>query len=195
MTEARKNRILNVLAKRQSNIAVVLENIEDKHNMFASLRNCDAVGVQNIYIIDHKNRTFKAGRKSSSSAKRWLTIHYFNDTKTAFEAIRKKHDKILLTNLSENSIDIYKTDFTENIAIVFGNEQIGVSETAKKFADGNIIIPQIGMIKSLNISVAVAVTLYEAFRQRNILNPNNAGIVNKEYDALLENWMDKDIKF
>jgi len=190
LTENRKNRILKVLSKRQSNIAIVLENIDDSHNLFASLRNCDAVGVQNVYIIDHKNRSFKAGRKSSSSAKRWLSIHYYDDVEIAFKAIRKKHDKILVTHLNKESKNIYETDLTENIAIVFGNEQFGVSEKACNLADGNIIIPQIGMIKSLNLSVSVAVILYEAFRQRKIDNADGNGIVNNEYNAILEKWID-----
>lgn len=192
MTEKRRNRIESVLKMRQSNLAVVLEDIDDKHNLYASLRNCDAVGVQNVYIIDPRKRTFEAGRKSSSSAKRWLSVHYFTNTKFAFEEIRKSHDKILVTNLSETAKSIFKTDFKESMAIVFGNEQIGVSDTAIELSDGNIVIPQNGMIKSLNLSVSVAVTLYEAFRQRGLMDAesNAYGFNDDAYNNLYQKWIE-----
>ncbi len=133
------------------------------------MRTCDAVGIQEIYILNtaipkHK----KWGAKSSSSAAKWLTIHQFTDVAACFEALRKRVKKIYTTHLSSDAVDLYDLDLTEPVALVFGNEHSGVSSELITLADGNFIIPQVGIIKSLNISVACAVTVYEAFRQKKL---------------------------
>ena len=80
MTPGRKNKLLSVLSKRQSNLTVVIENVQDPHNISAVMRTCDAVGIQDIYILNTKiPRHKKWGAKSSSSAAKWLTIHQFDD--------------------------------------------------------------------------------------------------------------------
>lgn len=61
---------------------------------------------------------------------------------------------------------MFNIDFTESIALVFGNERFGVSDETRALADGNFVIPQCGIIQSLNISVACAITVYEAYRQK-----------------------------
>jgi tRNA (guanosine-2'-O-)-methyltransferase len=110
----------------------------------------------------------KWGYRSSSSAAKWLTIHQFTDTKECFDALREKFDKIYTTHLSSNAVGLYELDFNQRVALVFGNEHGGLSEETIALSDGNFIIPQVGIIKSLNISVACAVSVYEAFRQKNI---------------------------
>jgi tRNA (guanosine-2'-O-)-methyltransferase len=154
------------------------------------MRTCDAVGIQEIYILNsiiplHK----KWGAKSSSSASKWLTIHQFTDVQTCFEALRKKYDKIYTTHLSSDAVDLYDMNLTENVALVFGNEHCGVTEELIGLADGNFIIPQVGIIKSLNISVACAVSVYEAFRQKTIAGHyNQPQIVGAELETLRTNW-------
>ncbi len=168
MTSERYNRLINVLNKRQPDLTVVLENIFDPHNVSAVMRTCDAVGIQDVYILNNRIPPMKKwGYRSSSTASEWLSVHQFTDVETCFEEIRNKYQKIYTTHLSEDSVEIYDLDFTESIALVFGNETFGVSEEIRQYSNGNFIIPQVGIIKSLNISVACAVTLYEAFRQKN----------------------------
>lgn len=167
MTEERKEKLLAVLNKRQNDITVVLENVFDPHNISAVMRTCDAVGVQEIYVLTTKiPRHKKWGARSSSSAAKWLTIHQFDDAETCFGELRKKYKKIFSTHLDSQSVSLYDLDLTDPLALVFGNEHSGVSEEIRAMTDGNFIIPQVGIIRSLNISVACAVTLYEAFRQK-----------------------------
>ena len=171
MTPERSERLNEVLSKRQPDITVVLENVFDPHNISAVMRTCDAIGMQDIYILNHKiPRHKKWGARSSSSAAKWLTINQFTDAEACFQALRKKFNKIYTTHLSSDAVGMHELNLTEPVALVFGNEHSGVSEEIIDMADGNFIIPQVGIIKSLNISVACAVTLYEAFRQK-----NNAG--------------------
>jgi tRNA (guanosine-2'-O-)-methyltransferase len=167
MTNERKDRIGSVLSKRQNDLTVVLENVSDPHNISAVMRSCDAVGVQEIYVLNTKiPRHKKWGAKSSSSAAKWLTIHQFENAEACFEALRKSYSTILTTHLSSDAVSLYEADLSARIALVFGNEHSGVSDEVRAMSDGNFIIPQVGMIRSLNISVACAVSLYEAFRQK-----------------------------
>ena len=125
------------------------------------------MGIQDVFIISSQERKqIKLSAKSSASAAKWLTIHHYFNVKECFEEVRKNYKKIYSTRLASGAIDLYEMDFTQSIALVFGNEHDGVSEEAANLSDGNFIIPQVGMIQSLNVSVACAVTLYEAFRQR-----------------------------
>jgi tRNA (guanosine-2'-O-)-methyltransferase len=167
MTPERTDRILQVLNRRQQGFTVVLENVFDPHNISAVMRTCDAVGIQELYVLNTRIPAHKKwGAKSSSSAAEWLTIHQFTDAAECFSQLRKKYDRILTTHLSSDAVSLYDIDLTGRIALVFGNEHSGVSEEIRALSDGNFIIPQVGMIKSLNISVACAVSLYEAFRQK-----------------------------
>jgi tRNA (guanosine-2'-O-)-methyltransferase len=169
MTPERFERLTSVLNKRQPDLTVVLENVFDPHNISAVMRTCDAVGIQDIYILNHKILPHKKwGAKSSSSAAKWLTIHQFTDANECFAELRKKYKKIYATHLSTDAVGLHELNLIEPVALVFGNEHSGVSEEIVAMADGNFIIPQVGIIKSLNISVACAVTLYEAFRQKTI---------------------------
>ena len=171
MTPERTNRLEVVLNKRQPDLTVVLENVFDPHNISAVMRTCDAVGIQDIYILNHKIPPHrKWGAKSSSSAAKWLSIHQFTNAVDCFAELRKHYKKIYTTHLSSDAVSLHQLNLTEPVALVFGNEHSGVSDEIIAMADGNFIIPQVGIIKSLNISVACAVTLYEAFRQK-----NNAG--------------------
>ena len=167
MTPERYTRLASVLNKRQPHLTVVLENVFDPHNISAVMRTCDAVGIQDIYILNTKIPPHKRwGAKSSSSAAKWLSIHQFTNAEECFTALRAKFKKIYTTHLSTDAVGLHELNLTESVALVFGNEHSGVSEEIIAMADGNFIIPQVGIIKSLNISVACAVTLYEAFRQK-----------------------------
>ena len=168
MTPERFNRLTAVLQHRQPDLTVILENVFDPHNVSAVLRTCDAVGIQDVYILNDRIPPHKKwGYKSSSTAAEWLSVQQFTDAESCFKEIRKKYSKVYTSFLGETSHDIYHVDFTESVALVFGNETYGVSDEIRKYTDGDFIIPQVGIIKSLNISVACAVTLYEAFRQKN----------------------------
>ena len=191
MNEVRREKLQQVLNKRQYNLTVVMENVHDPHNISAVMRTCDAVGIQDIYILNTKIPEHKKfGAKSSSSAAKWLTIHTFSDTSACITALRKKYNKIYTTHLADNATQLYNLNLTDSIALVFGNEHAGVSDEIRSLADGNFIIPQVGIIQSLNISVACAVTIYEAFRQKSLahhyVQPNPA--FEQDWQAVAKSW-------
>jgi tRNA (guanosine-2'-O-)-methyltransferase len=189
MTPERREKLQTVLSKRQDDITIVLENVFDPHNISAVMRTCDAVGVQELYVLNTKiPRHKKWGAKSSSSAAKWLTVYQFENAEECFSELRKKYSKILTTHLSSNAVNLYEIDLTQPVALVFGNEHSGVSEEIRNLADGNFIIPQAGIIRSLNISVACAVTLYEAYRQKTLAGHYSKAKLNGD---VLKELMDK----
>ena len=190
MTPERYERLTTVLNKRQPDLTVVLENVFDPHNISAVMRTCDAVGIQDIYILNTKIPPHKKwGAKSSSSAAKWLTIQQFTDAAECFAALRQRFKKIYTTHLSSDAVGLHELNLAEPVALVFGNEHSGVSDEIIAMADGNFIIPQVGIIRSLNISVACAVCLYEAFRQKtNAGHYDNAKLEGEKLQQLRNEW-------
>lgn len=191
MTPERKAKIRRVLNHRQPDLTVVLENVHDPHNISAVMRTCDAVGIQELYILNTKiARHEKFGKKSSASAAGWLTIHEFDNVEACAQALKQRYAKLYATHLDTEAASLYQLNLTEPAALVFGNEHSGVSEECLQYCDGNFIIPQVGMIHSLNISVACAVTLYEAFRQREQKGfyTGEARLPAREWNHLADKW-------
>ncbi|MEZ5015960.1 MAG: RNA methyltransferase [Flavipsychrobacter sp.] len=191
MNQVRKDKLDAVLNRRQADLAVVMENIEDPHNIFAIMRTCDAVGVQDIYVLNtvfEKKR--KYGTKSSSSASKWVTMHHFTDMNECVNAVKEKYGRLYATSLKHDSKELHEMDFTQPIALAFGNETNGISDEFVTHCDGTIVIPQVGMIKSLNVSVACAVTLYEAYRQKNKLGhyDGEKKLPDEQYSMLQDKW-------
>jgi len=170
MTDRRLEKFTRVAAHRQPDLTVVLENVHDPHNIGAVLRTCDSVGIREIFVLFTEPQLnedrFRLGKRTSAGARKWVDVHLYRDVDACFEHIRRDYKRVLSTHLAEDAVDLYELDLTQPVALLFGNERDGLSQEALVHSDGNFIIPQMGMVESLNISVACAVTLYEAARQR-----------------------------
>jgi len=171
MKEERLNRIKSVVAKRQLDLTVILENVHDPHNIGAVLRTCDSVGIPEIFVLnpnpDLYSDKLEVGGKSTSGSRKWVDIHFYTNVESCFQKVKEKYFQILGTSLTHEAKNLYEFDFCPPTAIVFGNEKDGISPETLSHCTSNLWIPQVGMVKSLNISVACAVVLYEAGRQRN----------------------------
>ncbi len=165
-TEKRKSKILSVAQTRQKSLHVVIENIHDPHNVSAIFRTCDAVGVPKVSLIYTIEKFPRIGKKSSASAFKWVEKDKFCSVKECYDSLHSEGYKIYASAITPNAKDFYELDLTEKVAIVLGNEHRGVSEEAEILADETFKIPMFGMVQSLNVSVATAVMLYEALRQR-----------------------------
>lgn len=194
VTESRLEKIRFVAANRQPGFTIILENVHDPHNIGAVLRTCDSVGIEEIYCIySIESKTILEGilgHRSSSGSKKWVDVHVFESAEACFKEVRKKYDKIFGTHLSEDAHSLYDLQLTENVALLFGNEHRGVSPEALELIDGNFIIPQFGMVQSLNISVACAVSLYEGLRQRQV-----AGMYDGQYNPTSEKHLSYEKKY
>ncbi len=191
-TEKRFKKIERVATSRQFSLRVVLENIHDPHNVSAILRSCDAVGIPQVDLLYTIENFPKISKVSSASSKKWVEQRKFNNTEDCLNTLKKEGFKIYGTILSEGAEDIYNLDFTEKIAIVMGNEHRGISDEMIKGVDKHIYIPMRGMIQSLNVSVATAVTLYEAQRQRAEKGMyDKSELSDEDLNKLIDEWCNK----
>lgn len=170
MTEKRFNKIKKVVQKRQKSLTIVLENIHDPHNASAIFRTADAVGIDRIYLVYNTNEFPKIGRITSGSAVKWIERIKFDNIEVCLKQLKDAGYKIFSTYMDKkgDNLSLYDLDLTGKTALVFGNEKEGVSEETKGLSDANFLIPMNGMVQSLNVSVAAAVCLYEALRQREV---------------------------
>jgi tRNA (guanosine-2'-O-)-methyltransferase len=170
-----------VIANKQFNLTVLLENVHDAHNIGAVLRSCESVGIQEVYLLytdkDLYDKRLKLGKRTSSGARKWLDVFLYNEINSCIQDIRARYKRLLGAYVSEKAVPLYGLDLVDNVALVFGNEKDGISEELLACLDGKFQIPQVGFVKSLNISVACAVSLYEAMRQRML-----AGLYNNPFN-------------
>ena len=191
-TDQRVGKINQVVTQRQQSLRIVMENIHDPHNVSAIYRTCDSVGVPKVSLLYNHEEFPKISKVSSSSANKWIETEKFSDTSACYANLRKNGFQIYASLLSEEAVDLYSIDMTKKIALVFGNEHRGVSEEAAKMADEVFFIPMYGMIQSLNVSVATAVALYEAQRQRKLIKMYEQSELDKiELEKLIDEWCDK----
>ncbi|SFD03072.1 tRNA (guanosine-2'-O-)-methyltransferase [Pseudoalteromonas denitrificans DSM 6059] len=171
MSESRYKRVKSVLDKRQTDLTVCLDEVHKHHNLSAIVRTADAVGIHDIHAVWPYNQKRVTGNTSGGS-KNWVETHMHVKVEDAIADIRKRTPgiQLLATNLSDTAVDFREIDYTKPTAIIVGQEQTGISDTALELADQHIVIPMEGMVQSLNVSVATALILFEAQRQRKIAN-------------------------
>lgn len=192
ITSRRRAKIEQVLAQRQKDLTLVLANIHDPHNVSAIYRSADAFGVAELHLYYTDTPFPTLGRKSSASARKWVeTLRH----KTADElqaGLKHQGYQLLATSCSPTARPLNVYDFTRPTAIIMGNEHSGVPEELLPLVDGELYIPMYGMIQSFNVSVAAAIILAEASRQRVEAGMYAQSSYNEEeYAARLAAWLDK----
>ena len=167
MTPERLERINTMLDKRQPDLTVCMEGVHKTHNLAAVVRTCDAIGVSDVHAI-WKSEEAEVRGGSAAGSQNWIDVHGYHKTVDAITALKAQGMQILVTNLSDTAVDFREIDYTKPTAIILGQEKFGASAVALALADHDIIIPMVGMVQSLNVSVACSVVLYEAQRQRQL---------------------------
>jgi tRNA (guanosine-2'-O-)-methyltransferase len=165
MTPNRARRIREVLDRRQPDLRVVTDAVHKGHNLSAIVRSCDAFGVLWMHAVvgDADFRTF---RSTAMGSQRWVEIRRHAEVGDAIGTVQGEGLQVVVAHLAEDAIDYREVDFTRPTAILMGAEKQGPSATAVAMADQPITIPMVGMVESFNVSVATAILLAEAHRQR-----------------------------
>lgn len=166
MSPERHRRIREVLKKRQTDLTVCLENVHKPHNVSAIVRTCDAIGIHRVHTVWDERHQLRGG--TAMGSQQWVRTTNHETIGQAADTLKAQDMQILVTNLSDSAVDFRDVDYTRPTAILFGQERYGVSDDAVALADQDIVIPMVGMVQSLNVSVAAALVLYEAQRQRQI---------------------------
>lgn len=195
MTPSREQKIAEVLLKRQTDLTVVLENVHDPHNISAVLRSCDATGVPQIFAVNKNvSKPKRFGRKTSSGSRNWVDVNYFMDLEKCMTTVKSNYDKIYAFSSEQAGKMLHEADYTGSVALLFGNEKEGLTKEILQYADEIIKIPMVGMVRSLNISVACAVSLYEAFRQRNAKGMYNRNDLLSEQLNIYKKWVLRELR-
>ena len=180
MTPQRYVRIKEMLNCRQPDLTICMEQVHKPHNVSAVIRTADAVGVHEIHAIWPTSR-MKTLVSSAAGSNSWVQVKTHRNIGDAVGHLKAEGMQVLATHLSEHAVDFREIDYTRPTCILLGQEKTGITAEALKLADRDIIIPMTGMVQSLNVSVASALILYEAQRQRQI-----AGMYQREDSPLDE---------
>jgi len=195
LTANRKITFDKVLSQRTRHLTVVLEDIFQKHNTSAIVRNCDVFGIQDLHIIENKYNSY-VSNQVAKGAQKWIDFHEYNqdeyNTKKCIQSLRSNGYQIIATTPHNDSCLLQDFDITKKSALVFGVEKDGVSEYILNEADGYLKIPMVGFTESLNISVAVAIILQNlTTRLRN--SDVNWELSDKEKNEKRIDWCKKTI--
>lgn len=188
MTPERHAKICAVLDKRQPDLTVVADEIHKGRNMAAIVRTCDAVGVAKMYSVVPA-AGYKSYRGTALGANKWVDVALCDSLNEPLHKLKHQGFQIVSTALEPSACDYRDVDYTLPTALVMGNEKCGISDTARAMTDTFVTIPMIGMVESLNVSVAAAIILNEALYQR-----RKAGMLDKSrlpkntYDELFFRW-------
>lgn len=162
LTDARRERIEQVVQGRRFSTAVVLEGIYDRGNISAVMRTAEGLGFANFHVIETQEK-FKEANRVTQGADKWVETRKWKTTKEAVKHLKDTGHRIVVTSL-ENSRPLHEVDFRGKTAFVLGNEKDGISREIFEAADERVIIPMRGFVQSFNISVAGALGLYHIQR-------------------------------
>jgi 23S rRNA (guanosine2251-2'-O)-methyltransferase len=157
--------ISELLSQKEPLLLLILDEVQDPHNLGAVLRAADSAGANGVIIGKHRSVTVnETVVRASAGAAAHVPVVKVNNINDAIRELKDNFVTILSAEAGGESV--YKKDLTKSVAIVIGGEGAGVSALTKKLSDGVISVPQLGKVNSLNASVAAGIMLYEAVRQR-----------------------------
>ncbi len=194
MNEQRLARIQQLIAHRQPDVTILMEQVHKPHNLAAIIRTCDAVGIGEVHAVFPEKSLRQCGGTAMGSH-RWVKTHLHSDISSGIQTIRSKGMKVFAAHFSDKAIDYKKVDYTQPCCLLVGAEKTGVSHETAEMADEHILIPMLGMVQSLNVSVAAALILYEMQRQRQEKGFYDTQKVSNEVSQqLIFEWMHKEVK-
>ena len=193
MTPERKQRIVDTARRRQPDLTVFMERVHKPHNLAAVLRTCDAVGVMHAHAVPGEHG-LPALNNTAQGAQRWVGLTRHDDTGSGLAELSANGFNCIAAHFSDRAIDYREIDYTQPTAVVLGTEKFGISDDAARLCDAHIVIPMHGMTRSLNVSVACALILYEAERQRSAAGMYAGHDPEKApWRELIERWVARDL--
>jgi len=160
LTENKKTKIEEIIVKRTRHVTIVLEDIFQVHNASAVVRSAECFGLQDIHVIEKRNK-FLPNNSIARGSSKWMDIHKYKSTKSCIETLKNGGYTVVATTPHKKSITLSELPINKKIAFLFGTEALGLSQEAMDLADEFVTIPMFGFTESFNISVSVAICLYE----------------------------------
>jgi tRNA (guanosine-2'-O-)-methyltransferase len=160
ITKNKRQKIAAVAAQRTRYVTTIVEDIFQSHNASAVLRSCEIFGIQDVHVVE-KQYAFRAKKSVAMGASDWIDIEHYKDTITCLEHLKKAGYTIVATTPQPTAYYLPNLPIDHKLALVFGTEQKGLSDTAKSLADAFVTIPMYGFTESFNVSVSVGICLYD----------------------------------
>ncbi len=164
VTLNKRQKFEQVLDQRTRHLTLVLEDIYQPHNASAVIRTADCFGIQDVHIIENKNR-FTLNPNVSVGASKWTTMHRYNKRDTdnlqlCMESLKQRGYTVVATTPHRDDVELEQLPIDKPLALAFGTEVTGLTPEFLEQADGFVKIPMFGFTESFNISVSVALVLY-----------------------------------
>ncbi|MCF6207123.1 MAG: RNA methyltransferase [Sulfurovum sp.] len=196
LTPQRLEKIDALLRRKQPDLQMFCDNVHSSQNISAIMRSCDGAGVLHFYYSVNDDKALRIHKTITQGAHRWIESQRVDTAqKSAFLQSKKEEGfQLVVTHLDEQAVSFRKIDYTKPTMIVVGNEKEGVSEEVLSLADATVVIPMRGMVQSLNVSVASALVLFEAERQRHEKGYyEHAHLDEKQIAFFKEKWIRRDL--
>lgn len=188
MTPERYEKILKILNSRQTDLTVITDQVHKGQNLSAIIRTADAVGIHRVHAV-YDEGVYRPHTGTAMGSHKWVKTSIHQNIETPIEQLQQQGFQVLAAHFDERAVDYREIDYTKPTALLLGAEKWGVSEGACSRVDGTVIIPMMGMAESFNVSVACAIILAEAQRQRSEKGMyDKCQIPDEEYQILLFEW-------
>ena len=194
--ENRLQKMEQVLSQRTQALTVLIENVYQPQNASAVLRTAEAIGLQSVYIVE-KDHRYDVSPQVVMGADKWLDLHYApgeavcggDNTLAHYALLRRRGYRIAATCWTEDAVPIQELDLSTPLALAFGTELTGLSQTAIEAADIRTYIPMYGFTQSFNISVAAALCLHYLRPEMERRHPQLMPLTPQTYRRVLVQWM------
>jgi len=193
MLAERIARLRALAAQRTRNLAVALDGVHDPRNLSAVARSLDAFGLLDLHAIESHTH-FRVSERVSQGSDKWLDIHRHRTPEECLAVLQASDLEIWVADAREGSRIIDLVPFERRLCLVFGNEHEGVSAPVRAAAAGSFRIPMYGFVDSLNVSVAVGISLAVAVRRREALLGQHADLAPAECEALVREWQRRSVR-
>lgn len=185
MTDRRLQRIRDVVSERTRTVVPVIEGLVNTGNVSAVMRSAEALGYQDVHVIEGNNERYKHSQRTAGGAQQWLDVWRWRGPETFATHMHDAGYRLVATHLHADTVPIRSLDFTEPTALIFGNEEAGVSDAMMREVDAACEIPLPGFMESFNVSVAAAVALYHAQQDRLDRQNHHADLSEAEQSRLV----------
>jgi tRNA (guanosine-2'-O-)-methyltransferase len=196
VTEERFQKFLEAIRFRTRHLTIVLEDIFQPHNASAVLRTCDCFGIQDVHIIENRNK-YEVNPDVALGASKWLDLFLYNgtgdNTVRCITSLKKQGYRVIATTPHKDGFTPETLPLGQKTALIFGTELAGLTQVSMKMADDFIKIPMVGFTESLNISVSAAIfiqTLTNRLRASEI----QWQLAEQEKEQIVLAWLKQSIK-
>lgn len=168
---------------------MIVEAVRRRHNTSAILRSCEAFGVHEVHLVTDD---FRPARGAARGAERWLELHRHHHLAPCIEGLKARGFRVVVADFSEDAWTPDSVPLDQPLAVLFGSELTGVSDTARSMADGTLLVPMRGLTASLNVSVAAACILQRVTERRRDGLEGPGDLEDHRMEAFRAAWIDRE---